>query len=215
MKLKILLSISIWGIFLTIVPLNGQYSHPISLNGHIDLNFSTKDHETLGRINTYRFRINPSTLVYFHPYVSDISRYRYAIGVRTSLIMNYYQDDSWKQHWNYIGLYPIARYYLPFGTFIEANTGPRIFILNRRSTTPSSLSPLMHGRYLIWDMGFGIGHSIKISKKVSFEPIITYNISTVFKNYSAPAGYVPTDEAKSGFIILIGFQFMIYQPLEP
>ena len=210
--MKIFITSLVW-CCLTIATLYGQFSHPISVNGHIDLKFITKQHETIGRINYYRFSLNPSALIYFHPNNPNSFQFKFALGLRTSITMNYYADASWHQRWNYYGIYPLARFYLPNGTFIEAHAGPRIFASNRYKIGPSTASVFVRtGRYVVFQVGSGIGHSFKITNKISLEPVLIYYSAKVDSKWSLPERNIPEFENKSGFMFLFGFQFQIYQP---
>ena len=210
--MKIFITSLLW-CSLTIASLYGQFSHPISVNGHIDLKFITKQHETIGRINYYRFSLNPSALIYFHRNNPNFYQFKFALGFRTSITMNYYADSSWHQRWNYYGIYPLARFYLPNGTFIEAHAGPRIFALYRYKVGPGTDRVNgKNGRYVVVQVGSGVGHSFKITNKISFEPILIYYTAKVNSKWSLPEGYIPEFENKSGLMFLFGFQFQIYQP---
>ncbi len=190
--------------------LDSQYKYPISINGHVNFDFTIENHSNWGSQTLYHISLSPSALTQILPYNNSIDRFVFGLGIRTSLTKDFIEDKTWQEQYTWIGLYPLARVYAPIGTFLELSAGPNFFILKRKKKGPSDLVGIPYGRTLVWIFSFGLGQEFRLSNSISFEPIIAYDFSQHSKTYNIPN--IGTGELVSGWKFLFGFQFKIYKP---
>lgn len=203
---------SLLGLSHTYTSLYGQFPNPIAINGHVNIDLAIKNQNNIGTYYEYKIALDPSVIIFLDPYKSKSYKYKFALGFRTTISDDYYQDYWWKQHVYNIGIYPLSRFYFPFGTFLELYIGPSFFIVKRTNKRPDGLAALPHYRHMIWNYGLGLGHDFQITNRIRFEPIIGYRILKANENYTIPRGVPPYVKEGPGFTFLFGFQFLIYKP---
>ena len=165
----------------------------------------------VGKYQGYDVTIDISPLYYFHPKQNINIGYRFAVGLRAGITRFVRKYDIVDDYRWYVNLFPIARYNLHQGSFIEFCTGASFEIYRRKWKQPSVniwAAPL--AKFLIWKLNLSVGHALRVTDRVYFEPIIglEYHLGGWLDNPTKEL--LKHDYKNLGINLRLGFQYRLF-----
>ncbi len=190
----------------------GQNQYPVAFNGTIAADFYSSDQSNFGKFHGYVAELDISPLYYFHKTDNALTGYRYAIGMRTGITrwVGIY-DDVDDLRW-YLNVLPLARVYLNKESFFELSVGAKMQMYKRiwKQSPPSNIWVAPYLKILLWQINLSIGHGVKVTERINFEPIIGIEyVRAGLLDISRDDNL--NDEEELGIKIRLGFQYRLFE----
>lgn len=215
------ISYLLYTFFIFAVP--GTYAQddlPIAFNGFFSADFFKSDQRIhgnpsdsgIGKFQGYEIAIDLSPLYYFQPNANIRCGYRYALGLRTGMTRWVQKYDIVDDYRWYLNVFPMVRYNLKQGSFLELSAGASYTLYRRKWKQPSGniwAAPLL--KYLIWKINLSVGHALMVTDRVYFEPIIglEYHLGGWLDNPTKDL--LKHDFENFGINLRLGFQYRLFK----